>query len=93
MHIFTLDPSAVSAHIARLRGDATTLSPTTLPPLPASGPVARLSAALAAAVDTSNSQAELLSAEALRIADTMDALTRAAVRGDNATAQSFEVLQ
>lgn len=93
MHDFILDPPTARSHIERLLNDASSTTPTTLPPLPTTGPVAGFAAALSAAVDAANHQAELLAAEARRTAGTMDTLVTAAERTDWATGDAFGRIQ
>lgn len=93
MHTFILDPPAARADIEQLLIDVSSTTPTTLPPLPTTGPLARFTAALAAAVDTTNEQAERLATEGRRTADNMDTLVTAAEHTDWATGDGFRRIQ
>lgn len=84
------DTDYATDQIASLRGDATSTTPISLPPLPQFGPVAALSAALTEAVNTTNSQAELLAREAHRVAEIMEIFTAGALHVDAAAARNLE---
>lgn len=92
MHILNLDTAATATDLDSLRTDADTLAPTSVPPLPAAGPLAGLSGALTSAVAATNDQAVLLSREARRIADNMTVFTDKASLIDGASAHTFEAL-
>lgn len=92
MHILSLDTAATETDLASLRADADVLTPTSLPPLPAHGPLAGLAEALARAVSTANDQAALLSREAHRVADNMTEFSRTASLIDVSSARHFNSL-
>ncbi len=87
------DTSTAAEHIARLRSDADSTLPITLPPLPEVGPLAGLCAAVSSAVASVNEQASLLSNEAHRTASNMEIFTAGAVRVDSSSARAFEGVQ
>lgn len=93
MHILNLDSAATDTFIASLRSDADALTPTTLPPLPAHGPLAAFADALAHAVGATNKQAVLLTREAHRVADNMTVFSNTAALVDAASAHHLDSLR
>ena len=92
MHILNLDTAATETDLASLREDADALAPTSLPPLPTTGPLAGLATAITNAVAAANDQAALLTDEAHRIADNMAVFSNKASLIDGASAHSFGVI-
>lgn len=89
MTVFSIDSTIVAGHTAALRRDANNLHPLNVAPVPAAGPLAVFSEALALAVDTANTRAQLLNDEARRIADVMDTTVTAAGAVDNCLCAQF----
>jgi len=90
MHILNLDTAATETDLDSLRADADALSPTPLPSLPTSGPLAGLAAAVTSAVAATNDQAVLLGDEARRVADNMTVFSGKASLIDAAAARTFQ---
>ncbi|WP_066529828.1 hypothetical protein [Corynebacterium bouchesdurhonense] len=84
MNVYAIDPAAVAAHTASLRGDAAALRPLHPPCVPDAGPAAGFGAAARAALDAANQRAADLSAEALRLAEAMDLAAHATEAVDSA---------
>ncbi|MCT1684187.1 hypothetical protein SAMN05444817_105133 [Corynebacterium appendicis CIP 107643] len=92
MHILNLDTAATETNLDSLRADADALTPTSLPQLPAAGPLAGLATAITNAVAAANDQAVLLTDEARRVADNMSVFSDKASLIDVSTAHSFKAL-
>lgn len=91
--MLNLDTAAMETDLASLRADADTLTPISLPPLPAHGPLADFAGALTHAVAAANDQAALLTQEAHRVADNMSVFSSTARLIDVASAHHLTSLR
>lgn len=89
MTVLDIDSIIIANHTASLRRDADNLHPLSVAPIPADGVLAAFSDAVAHAVDTANTRAQLLSDEAHRIADVMDTTVTAARAVDSCLCAQF----